>query len=80
LVHEDIDAANTLLREFFERSEEYLGQPFLPLSPGLATPAVANEDVSLSRKVNLSFAGETYPTSEEVPLLQRAGEAEVPLL
>jgi len=32
LVDEDTDAANTLLREFFERSEEYLGRPILPVA------------------------------------------------
>jgi len=31
LVDEDTDAASTLLREFFERSEEFLRQPILPL-------------------------------------------------
>ena len=77
LVDEDTDAANTLLREFFERSEEYLGQPILPLSPGLATPAIATEDAYLSREVTLSCDRETYPTSVEVPLSQRSGEVEV---
>jgi len=80
LVDEDTDAANALLREFFERSEEYLGQPILPLSPGLATPAIAAWEVCLPREVILSCDRETHPTPEEVPLLQRAGEAEIPPL
>ena len=44
LVSEDTDASNTLLLEFFERPDERFGQPILSLSPGLATPANANED------------------------------------
>jgi len=80
VVDEGTDAANTLLSEFFERSEEYLGQPILPLSPGLATPAIATEDAYLPREVALSCDRETHPTSEEVPLLQSAGEVEAPPL
>ena len=80
LVSEDTEASNTLLREFFERPAEFLGQPILSLSPDLATPATASEDAYLSREVALSFAYETHSTSEEVPLLQRASEVEVPLL
>ena len=77
LVDEDTDAANALLREFFERSGEFLGQPILPLSPGLATPAIAARDVCLPREVALSGDPEIHPTPEKVPLLQRAGEVEV---
>ena len=78
LVQEDTDTCDTLLREFFERPEEFLGQPILSLSPGLAIPATANEDAYLSREVALSFDRETHPTSEEVPWSPRAGEVEVP--
>ena len=80
LVDEDTDAANALLREFFERFKEFLGQPILPLSPGLATPAIATKDVCLPREVVLSCKREIHPTSEEVPLLQWAGEVEAPPL
>ena len=80
LADEGTDAANTLLREFFERSEEYLGQPILPLSPGLATPAIAARDVCLPREVALSGDREIHPAPVEVPLSRRAGEVEVPLL
>ena len=80
LIHEDTVACNTLLCEFFERPDELFGQSISPLSPGLATPATVDEDSHLSREVDVSFACETHTTSEEVPLSQRAGEAEVPLL
>jgi len=80
LVPEDTVACDILLREFFERSEEYLGQPILSLSPGLATPTVATEGAYLSREVALSCDRETHPTSVEVPLSQRVGEVEAPPL
>jgi len=80
LVPEDTVACDTLLRELFERPDEIFGQPVLPLSPGLATLATVDKESYLPREVALSFACETHPISEEVPLSQRAGEVEVPLL
>ena len=80
LVPEDTVACDTLFRKFFERPDELFGQPILPLSPGLAIPATVDREFYLPRDVALSFLRETHPISEEVPLSQRAGEAEVPLL